>query len=304
MNYKQNVEMKNYIIIILIFVLFSCNRNVDKADAYGNFEAQEIIISAESSGKILEFNINKGTEIKAGSTVGIIDTLPLFLEKDVLLAQKQAISSKSDNILAEIKVLQEQKNTILIEKNRVKKLLTDGAATSKQLDDINGQLNIVDQKINSIRSKNNTVFSEIEVIDKQIEKINDRINRCFIKSPIDGTVLEKYAEPGEIIGLGKSLFKMANINQMLLNAYIDGSQLSMFKIGDQVKVFIDDEDLNLLKYTGRITWVSDKAEFTPKIIQTKKERVNLVYAIEVLVENDGKLKIGMPGEIKLITVNE
>lgn len=288
-----------FILFISILPLLSCNRNGEKADAYGNFEAQEIIISAEIAGKIVDFNIKKGTEIKAGAIVGIIDTVPLNLEKDVLIAQKQAINSKSNNILAEINVYQEQKNTLLTEKTRVEKLLADGAATSKQLDDVNGQLNIIEQTIKSIRSKNSNIFSEIDVINRQIERIDDRIDRCYIKSPIDGTVLEKYAEPGELIGLGKSLFKIANINQMKLKAYIDGSQLSMFNIGDEVNVFIDDENLNLLKYTGKIIWVSDKAEFTPKIIQTKKERVNLVYAIEVLVENDGKLKIGMPGEIRL-----
>ena len=292
-----------FVIIIAIFLL-SCNRNGDKADAYGNFESTEIIISAETSGKIVAFNIEKGADVKAGSIVGIIDTLPLILEKDVLLAQKQAINSKSNNILAEINVLEEQRNTILIEKNRVEKLLADGAATSKQLDDVNGQINIVDKKINSVKANNSNVFTELRVIDKQIERINDRIDRCYIKSPIDGTVLEKYAEPGELIGLGKSLFKIANLNQMKLNAYVDGSQLAMFKIGEQVNVFIDDENLNLVEYPGKLIWVSDKAEFTPKIIQTKKERVNLVYAIEVMVENDGKLKIGMPGEIRLNTKSE
>ena len=296
--------MKHITIFILLFILFSCNRNSEKADSYGNFEAQEIIISAETSGKILEFNIEKGTDLKAGSIVGIIDTVPLILEKDVLYAQKKAINSKSNNILAETEVLKEQKNTLLVEKARVEKLLKDGAATSKQLDDVDGQIKIVNQKINSVLANNINVFSEINVIDKQIERINDRIRRCYIKSPINGTVLEKYAEPGELIGLGKSLFKIANVNQMKLKAYIDGSQLSLFKIGERVNVFIDDENLHLLKYTGEIIWVSDKAEFTPKIIQTKKERVNLVYAIEVLVENDGKLKIGMPGEIRLNSTEE
>ena len=289
---------------MLFLALFSCNRNGDKADAYGNFESQEIIISAEASGKILEFNIEKGTELTAGSIVGIIDTVPLLLEKNVLIAQKQAIYSRSNNIVAEIKVLEEQKNTILIEKERIEKLLSDGAATSKQLDDVNGQINIIEQSIKSIQSKNSNVFSEINVIDRQIERINDRISRCYIKSPIDGTVLEKYAESGELIGLGKSLYTIANLNQMKLNAYIDGSQLSGFGIGELVSVYIDDENLDLIKYTGKIIWVSDNAEFTPKIIQTKKERVNLVYAIEVLVENDGRLKIGMPGEIRLNPVNE
>ena len=289
---------------MLFLALFSCNRNGDKADAYGNFESQEIIISAETSGKILEFNIEKGTELTAGSIVGIIDTVPLLLEKNVLIAQKQAIHSKSNNIVAEIKVLEEQKNTILIEKERIEKLLSDGAATSKQLDDVIGQINIIEQSIKSIQSKNSNVFSEINVIDRQIERINDRISRCYIKSPIDGTVLEKYAESGELIGLGKSLYTIANLNQMKLNAYIDGSQLSSFGIGELVSVYIDDENLDLIKYTGKIIWVSDNAEFTPKIIQTKKERVNLVYAIEVLVENDGRLKIGMPGEIRLNPVNE
>jgi len=296
--------MKNLTIIMMLFALFSCNRNGDKADAYGNFESQEIIISAETGGKILELNLEKGTELTAGSVVGIIDTVPLVLEKNVLIAQKQAIHSRSENILAEIKVLQEQKNTILIEKERIEKLLSDDAATSKQLDDVIGQLNIIEQSINSIRSKNSNVFSEINVIDRQIERINDRISRCYIKSPADGTVLEKYAEPGELIGLGKSLFKLADLNQMKLTAYIDGSQLSMFKIGEQVNVYIDDENSDLLKYTGKIIWVSDNAEFTPKIIQTKKERVNLVYAMEVLVKNDGRLKIGMPGEIRLNPLTE
>jgi HlyD family secretion protein len=296
--------MKNYAILLMCFALLSCNRNGDKADAYGNFESQEIIVSAETSGKILEFTIEKGTTLKEGSLVGIIDTVPLTLEKDVLIAQKQAINSRSNNIVAEIQVLEEQKRTMLVEKERIEKLLEDEAATPKQLDDINGQLNIIEQSIRSIQSKNSNVFTEIKVIDTQIERINDRIRRCYIKCPVDGTVLEKYAEAGELTGQGQSLFKVADLTQMKLTAYIDGSQLASFNIGDQVNVFVDDRDQELLEFTGKVIWISDNAEFTPKIIQTKKERVNLVYAMEVLVENDGRLKIGMPGEIRLDAVVE
>ncbi|MBP8041780.1 MAG: efflux RND transporter periplasmic adaptor subunit [Bacteroidales bacterium] len=289
--------MKKYLCIISIALLTACSGRNDKSDAYGNFEADETIISSEVSGKIIQLDLEEGQEIKAGTIVGIIDTTDYQLKKEQLTAQKNAIASKSGNIASQIEVQQQQKNNLLIDKARIEKLYKDGAATKKQLDDINGSISMVDKQIQSIQTQNGSVADEILAIVKQIDQISQTIKKCYLSCPVSGTILNKYIEQNELVIPGKSLFKIADLSSVFLRAYISESQLANVKLGQKVEVLIDKGEDNTAKYEGTVTWISSTAEFTPKIIQTKEERVNLVYAVKIKVKNDGALKIGMPGEV-------
>jgi len=289
--------MKKYLFIISMALLTACSGKNDKSDAYGNFEADETIISSEVSGKVIQLNLEEGQEIKAGTIVGLVDTTDYQLKKEQLTAQKNAISSKSGNIASQIEVQQQQKNNLLIDKARIEKLYKDGAATKKQLDDINGSISMVDKQIQSIQTQNGSVADEILAIVKQIDQINQSIKKCYLSCPVSGTILNKYIEQNELVIPGKSLYKIADLSSVFLRAYISESQLANVKLGQKVEVLIDKGEDNTAKYEGTLTWISSTAEFTPKIIQTKEERVNLVYAIKIKVKNDGALKIGMPGEV-------
>jgi HlyD family secretion protein len=289
--------VKKLILAIALLTAASCSGNGDKSDAYGNFESTEIVISAEASGKLLRFDVEEGSSIEAGTVIGYIDTVQLALKREQLLATQQSVRSKSANILAQIDVVQEQKNVTLIEKQRLEKLFKENAATQKQLDDVNGQLNVLDKQMASIESQNASVLSDIRSLESQIRQVNDQIRKSIIINPVKGTVLTKFAEPFEVIGFGKPLYKIADLSTMFLRVYISGDQLPKVKIGEKVEVLIDQNKTENTKLEGEISWISSKAEFTPKIIQTKQERVNMVYAVKVRVTNDGSLKIGMPGEI-------
>jgi HlyD family secretion protein len=283
---------------ILLASIVSCSGNKNKSDAYGNFEAVDVLVSSEMQGRLVSFSVDEGKTLKAGEVVGLIDTVQLSLKRDQFVAQQKMSATKFQNITSQIQVQNEQKQTLIIEKKRLESLLKDNAAPQKQLDDINGKIAVIESQIASIKTQNSTVYNELEMLDKQIAQLNDQIKRCIITSPIDGTVLEKYFEPQEIVTPGKTLFKIANIQKMILRVYISGSQLSQIKTGQKVKVRIDKNEKELSEYEGIVTWVSPQAEFTPKIIQTKEERIHLVYAVKVDVPNDGKFKIGMPGEVK------
>lgn len=292
--------MKRALILLLpIAFLASCSGDKNKSDAYGTFEATEITISAENAGKIIELTINEGDSVNAGDTIGIIDTTQLVLKRDALVAQKKGSSTKAEYISSQIDILKEQKKTSETEKARLEKLYKDGAATSQQIDLINGQISVYEKQILSIQTTNAPVLNEQESFTKQIEQVQDMINKCFIVSPVKGTVLNKYAEQGEVASLGKAIYKIANLNQMYLRVYVSGALLPKIKIGHKVDVFYDKDADENEKIEGTISWISSSAEFTPKIIQTKEERVKLVYAVKVAVSNSGALKIGMPGEIKL-----
>jgi len=287
-------------ICTLAFVLLlsaACSDRNKLADAYGNFEVKDVIISSEANGILSRFNIEEGQLIHKGDTIGIVDTVPLYLKKKQLIAQKKTTSSKLENISAQINVLKEQKKNLMIEKNRLDKLFKDGAATDKQMDDMNGNLTVVDKQIESIKVQNDGVTSELEIYDSQIDQTNDQIRRCFIISPMNGTILEKYTEPYEMTTQGKTLYKIADISEMYLRVYVSGSQLPYIKAGQKVDVLIDRDKKTMSHLQGIVSWISEQAEFTPKIIQTKEERVNMVYAVKVLVKNDGTMKSGMPGEI-------
>jgi HlyD family secretion protein len=289
--------MKKLAIISTMLLLAACSGKNDKSDAYGNFEADEVIISSEVSGKLILFTLEEGSIIDSGKLIGLVDTTDLQLKKEQLMAQKNAISSKSGNIASQIEVQLQQKKNLLIDKARIDKLLKDGAATKKQLDDINGSLSLVDKQITSIQTQNSSVVNEILGLDKQIAQIDQNIKKSHIVNPLKGTVLDKYMQQNELVTPGKSLYKIADLSTIYLRVFVSESQLQAVKLGGKTEVLIDNGKDNLSKYEGTITWISSTAEFTPKIIQTKEERVNLVYAVKIKVKNDGALKIGMPGEV-------
>ena len=284
-------------LIPIIMILASCSEQNSKSDAYGNFEATEIIVSSEVAGKVLNLTLNDGDELIDKQIVGYIDTVQLSLKRDQVNAQKNSVSTKISGILAQIDVLNEQKKNIEVEKERVEKLLKDGAATQKQLDDITGGINVINSQMNSIKTQNSTVLSELEVLNVQIDQINDQIKKSYIKSPINGTVVEKYIEESEVATPGKNLFKIADLSKIELKAYVSGDQIGAIKLGQKVKVIFDKNKDENTETEGIVSWIASQAEFTPKIIQTKEERVNLVYAVKISVMNDGSIKIGMPGEV-------
>jgi HlyD family secretion protein len=285
------------LILSLGMLIFACNTDTETSDAFGNFEAETVIVSAESSGKILELNVEKGENINAGFVAAVIDTVQIKLQILQLDAQKAAVNSKRLSIHSQIEVFNEQISTLKINENRIKKMLKDGASTQKQLDDVQGQINIIDKQIASTKTQLVSVSKELEVLNAQQSTITDRLSRCLVKSPVSGTILETYAEQGELTAAGKSLFKIADLSELELKVYVSGAQLPAIKLGQIVDVLIDKTASQNQTLPGEITWISSEAEFTPKIIQTKEERVKLVYAVKVAVKNDGTLKIGMPGEV-------
>ena len=289
--------MKKISLLILIVIgVISCNTNNEKADGYGNFEATEITVSSEANGKIEFLNLEEGDLIEFQKQVGLVDTLQLYLSKQQLIASKTTVSSKSMNVLSQKNVLIAQLKTTEIEKNRIHNMFSENAATKRQVDEIDGKVKVIEEQIKSVGTQNAPIISDLKSIDVQIQKIDDQLQKCKIINPIQGTVLTKYAEAGEITAFGKPLYKIANILEMTLRVFVSEKQLPQIKIGQEVSLKID--GLNEMKsYKGTISWIASQAEFTPKIIQTKEERVNLVYAVKVKVKNDGSLKIGMPAEM-------
>lgn len=286
---------------ILAFSFLSCGNNNDKADGYGNFEATEITISAEAQGKLIQFNLEEGDVLKKEQFIGYIDTIPLGLQREQLEVSKAIISSKSKGVLSQISVLNSQLKTATINKTRAENLIKDNAGTQKQLDDANGEIDVIKNRIRSVEIQNAPVVNELKNIDVQLKLIDDQINKSKIINPINGTVLTKYAEPNEITAFGKPLYKIANLTTMQLRVYISEPQLEKLKIGKAVTVKIDAEEDTMKSYKGIVSWIASEAEFTPKIIQTKEERVALVYAVKIDVKNNGNLKIGMPAEMWLNT---
>ena len=298
--------MKNYNYILSLSIiassLFSCGSDNGKADGYGNFEATEITISAENSGKLIQFNIEEGDVLKKDQFIGFIDTIPLTLKREQLEVSKAVISSKSKGVLSQIAVLNSKLKTANTNKTRVENLIKDNAGTQKQLDDVTGEIDVIRNQIRSVEIQNAPVVNELKSIDVQLKQIDDQIQKSKIINPENGTVLTKYAEPNEITAFGKPLYKIADLNTMQLRVYISEAQLANIKIGQEVTVKIDDAD-TMKSYKGMVSWMASEAEFTPKIIQTKEERVALVYAVKVDVKNDGSLKIGMPAEMWLNNSN-
>lgn len=290
--------MKKYSFILLIATIFaSCGSKHDEADAYGNFESDEILISSEVNGKIITISVDEGDIVTSGDIMAAIDSVPFYLKLETYEAQRSAILSRGGNVYTQSDVLVQQKANLEKELTRVNALLKDGAATEKQKDEIEYQIQVLDRQITNVQSQNSPISAEASAVNAQIDVLLDQIARCQVKSPTQATVLSRYVNEGEVVGAGKPMFKIANLDKMYLKAYVSGAQLSEIKLGQVVKVRIDDGDDGYKEYEGKITWISSQAEFTPKIIQTKEERVNFVYAIKILVKNDGFIKIGMPGEV-------
>lgn len=289
----------NILIVLMIFVLQACDQNSGLSDAYGNFEATEITVSAQGAGLCQYLNLEEGDSFPESQQVGLIDTLQLSLQKLQLMAQKRAVMAGIQGILSRIAVYEQQGEILNKDRKRIEQMHESGAATAKQVDDINGKIDLVKREINAVKTENAKVLANLESIDWQIKRLEDQISRQIITVPQKGVVLEKYVEAHEMVVVGKPLFKIADLEKMILRVYVSGQQLPHIKIGQKVKVFIDEDATDNREMDGTISWISSQSEFTPKIIQTKKERVKLVYAVKINVVNDGRVKIGMPAEVKI-----
>jgi HlyD family secretion protein len=297
-------------------VLLSCNNKNGKYDATGTFEADEVVVSTLATGKILSLPVEEGDILAKDSIVGHIDPSNLDLQKQEVEATIESLGEQTVNAGPQVKLLEDQLTVqqsqlanLLHERTRTENLVKQDAATGKQLDDINAQVDVVKKQMNVTQQqinvqKNNTgtqnrgILSQGKPLEKKAAQIEDLLNKTNVRNPVNGTVITKYAEEGEMTASGKALYKIADLSEMTLRAYITGTQLSQVKLGQQVKVLVDDGADKYKELPGTITWISGKAEFTPKTIQTKDERANLVYAMKVKVKNDGYLKIGMYGEVK------
>lgn len=282
-------------------LLSACGNEKGKYDATGTFEATEVIVSSEASGKLLDFNVTEGDQLQQGKEVGYVDTVQLYLKKLQLQANTTTVRSRRQDISKQIAAIKQQIATQEREKRRWENLVKSNAGNQKQLDDINSQIAYLQKQLiaqtSTLENNNAGVNGESSSLEIQVAQLNDQLSKCHIISPINGTVLSKYAEKGELATPGKALFKVADIENMFLRAYITSDQLSQIKIGQKVKVFADYGGENVKEFPGTVTWISNKSEFTPKGILTKDERANLVYAVKVAVKNSGDIKIGMYGEV-------
>jgi len=322
--------MKYLALLLFLAIFFACGNNKTDSDATGIFEAREVIISAESAGILQKFNVNEGQTLAAGQEVGSIDCTQLGLQKDQISASERALDLRQTESAPQNRVLQEQiafqqsqiaaqreqLRVAKVEQERMKKLVSAKAAPAKQLDDVNGQIAVLEKQIASaemqvkvlqqqIRSQdqsaaiaNRGILSEKQPLNVRKAQLDDQIRRCKVINPLKGTVLSKYAEAFEMAAPGKALYKVANLDTLTLRAYIVGDQLPQIKLGQAVTVQVSQGDGVMKPYAGVLTWISDKAEFTPKTIQTRDERANLVYAVKIATPNDGFLKIGMYADVK------
>lgn len=293
--------MKNWLLLLVIPILSKCTTTPTDADAFGNFEAREVLVSSEVAGKILFLQVEEGQTLPAGQLVGLVDTSTLHLRKRQLEASIHALRRKTQDIKPQIEVLQTQRNNLLRERNRLKALVESNLAPSQKLDELEGQLAVTDQQILAAQSQNQNlndgILAEISPLSAQIDQVNDQIAKCHLFNPIDGTVLLKITEDQEIAVPGKALYSIADLNEMYLRVYLSGEQLGSINLGQEVRIRLDDGAEGNKEMPGLVSWISSKAEFTPKIVQTKDQRVNLVYAVKITVKNDGTIKIGMPGEL-------
>lgn len=289
-----------YLLGIIVVFLTACN-NGEKSDAYGNFEATSITVSAKGNGELITFTVEEGQQLKANQSVGLIDTAQLHLEKLRLQAQIEALDLKLQEAAPEVAVLVKDRSNLIRERDRTERLLKEKAATQQQLDDFNGKIDVINQRIETtqrtINIANRGILAERKPLEAQIALVEKQLRDYRIVNPISGTVLTKFAEPNELVNQGSPLYKIANLSEMKLRAYTSATLLQNVKLNDEVTVLIDKGEEDYEELSGTISWIASDAEFTPKTIETKEERVNLVYAIEVKVKNDGALKIGMPGEV-------
>lgn len=289
-------------LFLLLALLGGCTSNDALPDAWGNFEATEVVVSSEVSGQLLQWSVDEGMLFDEGVIVGIADTLQASLQRDQLWAQIGVVRSRLAANDAQADVIREQRSITQREQARLQALFEDRAATQQQLDDVDGQIRVLDRQLQSVTSQRGTILAEIRAHESQLALIDNQLDRSIIRNPIRGTVLVSYVEAGEIVTPGKPLYRIADMETMYLRTFVSGSQLSQIRIGQQVDVRIDDAGNTLRSIPGEIAWISSRAEFTPRTIQTREERVNLVYAVRVRVPNDGSLKIGMPGELVITGV--
>lgn len=293
--------MNKLIIIVLAMVsIASCRPAEKESDAWGNFETREIIIAAQAGGRLIQFDLQQGQILPGGSLAALIDTVQYALELRQITARKQPIQARLADIDANIVVLDSQKQNIEREVERTQRLLKDQAATPQQLDDMMGKAEVLRNQIHAAKVSKNSIHAELQGMDAQMAIAQEKLSQCRVVNPITGTVLEKYMELHELVMPGKPLYKIADLTEMELRVYASGAQLPHIQYGQKVKVFIDDDARSNQQMEGTITWISSQAEFTPKTIQTKKERVSQVYAVKISVPNDGSIKIGMPGEVRWI----
>jgi HlyD family secretion protein len=290
--------MKSTTLIILAALLIAaCSNDADKADAYGNFEATEVIVSAETNGRILQYEPSEGSQVRMGDEIALIDTTLLNLQKAEIEAGMKSTRTRIASINAQNDILNQQIQNLNVNVERTANMLKSDAATAKQMDDLTGQIAVIEKQIAANNIQKASIAAELNVSESRKATITEQISRCVVKSPIDGTLLEKYAEAGEITAAGKPLARLADLSVMRLKVYVSGSQVANIKTGQQCTVRIDNGEKGYSSFSGTISYISGKAEFTPKIIQTKEERVTLVYAVLIDVKNEtGIMKSGMPGE--------
>ena len=296
--------MKTTLLIIIAALLVGgCKNKTGQADAFGNFEATEVMVSAETNGRILGFDSVEGTLVEKGSVIALIDTTLFHLQKAEIDAGMKSVRTRITSISAQNDILNQQIDNLRVNVSRIEKMLKDDAATKKQYDDLTGQVAVLQKQIAANNTQKASVSAELSVYESKKATLNEQIKRSCVKSPLKGTIIEKYSEAGEITAAGKPLVKIADLSVIKLKVYVSGAQLGSVKTGQQCKVRTDNGEKGFTSFTGTISYISEKAEFTPKIIQTKEERVILVYAVNIDVINDGSLKSGMPGEAIFSAVN-
>ncbi|MBN2633189.1 MAG: HlyD family efflux transporter periplasmic adaptor subunit [Bacteroidales bacterium] len=289
--------MKTRILFLIAAIMLTgCNNRTGEADAYGTFEATEVIVSAETGGRILGLMVSEGTEVGEEKVIAFIDTTLFHLQKAEIDAGMRSVRTKILSIDAQNDILKQQIANIKINIGRIANMLKDSAATKKQYDDLTGQVAVLEKQITAGNTQKSTISAELAVLESKKELLSEQINRSQVRSPLKGTIIEKYAEAGEMTGTGKPLVKIADLSVMKLKVYVSGAQLAGIKTGQECTVRIDDGEKGYKSFPAYISYISGKAEFTPKIIQTKEERVTLVYAVIIEVKNDGSMKAGMPGE--------
>lgn len=293
---------KTLTIMCIAILLAACNSNKKEYDATGTFEATETTVSAEQSGTLLNFALEEGDDVEAGQEIGLIDTTQIWLKIRQATATKAVYQSQKPDLQKQIAVTRQQLAKAKTEQQRYRELVNDGAAPAKMLDDATSQVQVLqrqlDAQVSTLNTQLSTLNSQMSATDVQTSQLRDQLQKCHIKSPAAGTVLEKYVERGEFVSPGKPLFKMGEVKQMFLRAYVTSAQLQNIKIGQAVKVFADYGNGQKKEYDGTISWISSRSEFTPKTIVTDDERADLVYAVKISVKNDGYIKIGMYGEVK------
>lgn len=295
--YNDFSEMKAFTLITIIALLMAgCRNGSDDADAFGNFEASEVVISSETSGKILKFEITEGADVEKDSEIALIDTTVFHLQKAEIDAGMKSVKTRISSINAQNDILEQQIENLNVNIARIDNMLRDDAATRKQYDDLTGQVAVLRKQIAANNTQKASIAAELLVYESKKATINEQIARSCVRSPLEGTLIEKYAEEGEVTAAGKPLAKVANLSLIKLKVYVSGAQLPGIKTGQSCTVRIDDGEKKYRSYPGKVSYISGKAEFTPKIIQTKEERVTFVYAVTIDVKNDGSMKSGMPGE--------